>query len=231
VTRCYLPTGPPNDLLNLVARGDQRVSVQSGKKRVVKLVADGVVEDEEIREQMTELREREAKYQEQLQKINDQVEHLPSPAAIRSVSTGIVEHLRRQLFPAKRNARKIPLLEKNGKLSAGLWAKVGLADSAEALASMSWDDKRALIESVFAGLTPDGKRAGVYIQWIPEGKRAKWRYSIRGLIQQERLLPRDAEQLEEDLLDPEELDWRRAKKKRNGRVTRSALHLRDIGLP
>ena len=87
---------------------------------------------------------------------------------------------------------------------------------------MTWDEKRALVEAVFGGQTPDGKRAGVYIQWQPTGKRPTWSYSIRGLIKNERLRPiMNPEQLEEDLLDPEELDRKRARK--NG-VTKCASH-------
>jgi hypothetical protein len=58
---------------------------------------------------------------------------------------------------------------------------------------MTWEEKRALAELVFSGKTSDGKRMGVYIEWIDgqEKKRRKqWKYTIRGhLIHEEGQIP------------------------------------------
>ncbi len=45
---------------------------------------------------------------------------------------------------------------------------------------MSYEDKRALVEAVFGGKTPDGRRLGVYIRWSDDGK--DWTFSIYGKI-------------------------------------------------
>lgn len=41
---------------------------------------------------------------------------------------------------------------------------------------MTFEDKRSLCEMVFSGITPDGKRMGVYIEWNDSG----WSFDIRG---------------------------------------------------
>jgi hypothetical protein len=45
---------------------------------------------------------------------------------------------------------------------------------------MTWDEKRALIASVFSGRTLEDQRMGVYIHWV-DNKR--WMFSIRGHVQ------------------------------------------------
>ncbi len=43
---------------------------------------------------------------------------------------------------------------------------------------MTWEEKRGLVQAVFSGKTPDGKRMGVYIEW--NGK--DWTFDIRGHV-------------------------------------------------
>ncbi len=45
---------------------------------------------------------------------------------------------------------------------------------------MSYDDKRALVEAVFSGKTPDGRRMGVIIRWSENGK--DWTFDIIGHV-------------------------------------------------
>lgn len=158
-----------------------------GVKRIVDLAADGTLSKSEVKEKIAVLREQKENHEEKLQKIKDQLEHLPGADLIRTASENAVEQFHQAMFPAKRGERKIGLIEINGRLSAKLHFKVQQAD--DCLKNMSWDDRRALMESVFAGHTPDGKRAGVYIEWALHDGKPRWRYSIRGLINEDSLLP------------------------------------------
>ena len=159
-----------------------------GKERVVKKVADGVLSDAEITKQMGALREREAEQREKLQRIKNQLEGVPSPEEVQAVS-------------------KV--------LSGRIYA---LRDSATDYNAMTWDEKRALVEQVFGVEMPDGKRGGVYIEWMPgDDKRSNWKFSIRGTINQDKLAPLDYETLSERYDEPE-------KQQRKRGVTQYACH-------
>lgn len=86
-------------------------------------------------------------------------------------------------------------------LSAKKWVKM---ENAMDYHKMTWEEKRALVEQVFGGTTPDGGRMGVYIERLPaKGKRFNWRYSIRGQIVEEKLIPKSIASFERfDRFDP-----------------------------
>ena len=71
------------------------------------------------------------------------------------------------------------------RVDASLVAKKRIAN--HDFDAMSWAEKRSLAELVFGGHDSEGRRLGVYIQWIDgqECRRRKsWKYIIRGhLIQ------------------------------------------------
>ncbi len=164
------------------------------KQRIVKLAADGVLSADEVKEQITVLREQESKQREQLQKIDDKLDHLPSSDSIRTLATEVVEQLQAAMFPTPRDKRKVPPLVydvKGKKLhDFSLDLKLDQLDNdPDAIDNMTYDDKRALIESVFTGNTKDGKPAGVYIEWeTNENDVTRWKYSIRGIIEPKRIV-------------------------------------------
>jgi hypothetical protein len=56
---------------------------------------------------------------------------------------------------------------------------------------MSWEQKRMLVEDVFGGTTPDGRRMGIYVNPVDTGRHVKhrrWSYEIRGQIEGEGVL-------------------------------------------
>jgi hypothetical protein len=76
---------------------------------------------------------------------------------------------------------------------------------------MTWEEKRSLVETMFADKTPDGKPCGVYIEWLTGNKKPpQWRFSIRGTINEEPQKPWDYEMLEARYDDPNILEWKGA---------------------
>src|SRR5262249_3332810 len=139
------------------------------------------------------LRDREAKQQEELHRVNDQLENVPNAAAIRRVAGTFS----RRYSDARLVGKKIK------------------AETRYDL--MTWDEKRALVQSVFGGTVPDGRGMGVFIRWLPGDKRSpEWRFSIRGQLVETDLVPRSDEFLRR-IYDPNE---------ENGDVSGYALHSR-----
>src|SRR5262249_5307050 len=63
-------------------------------------------------------------------------------------------------------------------VSAAAVAEARTANSA--LSAMTWEEKRALVEAVFGGKAPGGKRMGGYIEWVDGGgKGARERLGFR----------------------------------------------------
>jgi site-specific DNA recombinase len=127
---------------------------RAGRERVLALVMKGTITAANAEKQLTEAQKKESVQAEQLERLDAALEHLPSQDQIEKTS---------------------------GQLAA-LVSKVGHAN--HNFDAMTWEDKRGLVEMFFAGKTTDGKRMGVYVEWI-EGQEArkqkKWRYRIHGL--------------------------------------------------
>jgi site-specific DNA recombinase len=176
---------PNQDKVQALRAEMQRVEkqlkeIKAGKERIVGYVEKGTLSETEVTARMAKLRDREARLQTRLAMLDTQLEHVPSANAIKAV------------------ARKLTRERTNPRLIA---AKTRANSN---YTRMTWDEKRHLLESVFDGTTPDGKRAGVYIQWLDGNQRPrKWRYSILGTINETKLLPRSLAWLnEQDEQDP-----------------------------
>jgi len=131
------------------------------RQRVIGLVLKGTIGEGEATKQLDDAQSRGSKLQEELDRLNTSLDHLPDQAQVKAV--------------AKRFAGKFK------RTDARLWAKTEDANSRPE--AMSWNEKRALFEMVFSGRTTDGKRMGVFIEWIAgqEGRlRKTWNYRIIG---------------------------------------------------
>jgi hypothetical protein len=160
------------------------------KKRVVKAIAKGTITDDEAKTELDELRKKSEEHRHKLQTINAHLDHLPSAELVRSASNEVAGRLQRALFPARRHNRKIGMID---------WSPIVMLKVSELddyIGRMSWEDKRGLMELVFAGTIPDGRRAGVYVEFLNDKNgKPKWRYSIRGHISKEQLRPSSVETL------------------------------------
>ena len=154
-----------------------------------------LADDAELKKRLTELREQESKTQEQLEQVTDQLENVPTSDSVRKAAKYV-------------NVR--------------IWA---LQSSSNNYRDMSWEEKRALLELVFDGTTPDGKRCGVYIRWkMADNGKPMWRYSIRGAINEKFRIPMSLDDVSEYYDDPEVVEFNRG-------VTPCASHLRARGRP
>jgi len=117
--------------------------------------------------------EREQAVQTKLRALQEKIGNLPSSTTLREVAEAVSSRFRTS-----------PILIAKKKL-----ANHNFED-------MTWDEKRALAERVFSGKTEDGKRMGVYIEWIDgqeQRRRKRWKYQVRGhLIHVEGQVPMSA---------------------------------------
>jgi site-specific DNA recombinase len=58
-------------------------------------------------------------------------------------------------------------------------AAIGVANSD--YVNMTWEDKRELLKRVFGGQLPDGRRAGIYLEWPAKNDGKTVRFTIQGL--------------------------------------------------
>ncbi|OPY09236.1 MAG: hypothetical protein A4E66_01760 [Syntrophus sp. PtaB.Bin001] len=129
----------------------EKITVQ--KNRIVKSIANGTISDDDAKSEMKALKEKEAFYQEEIKKIDLQLETIPSEKQI-----GMKAELLHRMH--------LEFLRYNPAR----------------LSEMSYDDKKALLQKLFSGKTPDGKRQGVYITFNdthPNGI-----YTIKGQLRE-----------------------------------------------
>jgi hypothetical protein len=145
--------------------------------------AETITEEDAAKEYLR-LKNSDAEIQEKLRRIESELQHTQTPDDRKKLASAIAKKFRGMIAAAKRAIKKGPLED------------------------MSWEDKRALVQSIFSGTTPDGRRMGVYIEWTDKPQRTAshiavrgdklWRYSLLGnLINEEGMLPFTEEFLNE----------------------------------
>jgi site-specific DNA recombinase len=162
-----------------ISKLDNQLKAETdGRQRVLRLVQRGKVGDKEAEKLLDESQSVIAKLQEELDRLNQTVEHTPSRENVRTRA---------------RQASK-----------AFVRANAAMGRANHDFSKLTWEDKRELLERVFAGKTAEGQRAGVYIQW-PAREGGKTRYTIRGLITRSDVLPMAAGKAAA-LIDPDYAD-------------------------
>ena len=152
------------DLLKLLER------VKINRARTLGLRDKGLITEEEEDERLNAFKVEWDQYLEELNRLNNNLQNVPTPEGIRVVSAKIAAKF-----------------EKYRYTDASQKAKVRHAN--HALDEMTWEDQRALVETVFGGKTAEGKRMGIRIKWIDDPKRTKrgfkWKYRIDGKLMDE----------------------------------------------
>ena len=145
----------------------QRIAVElnkvdAGRDRILRLVAKGTVTDRQAEKQLWELNQKETRLREEGDRLSQHVSHVPNATEIKDVAKRVAA-----AFGQRVNGKK----------------RVAIRQANADLANMTWEDKRALLEAVFSGKTPDGHRMGVYVERI-DGQAAyghkHWKYTLRG---------------------------------------------------
>lgn len=152
---------PDLDKLNDLRKRHTRITeslqkMDAARQRIIRLVGEDEISEAEAKKQLGAYRERQTKAQAELEQLNEHLAHVPNTEAIRLVAEKVSTTFRQYS-------------------NAKLVAQVQHAN--RSLDDMTWDDKRALVQMVFSGTTPDGDRMGVYIHRT--GDRT-WRYVVKG---------------------------------------------------
>ncbi len=192
---------------NLAQIGSARVSI-------LKFISKGTVSETDAEKQLDELKEKEEHHLSELHRLQDSLENAPSSESIRDFATAIAKQVKTS---GKRSSER-------RYNSAVRTAELKSID--RDYSSMTWDQKRALVKTVFNGTQLDGKRMGVYIRWTEEKSGPQqWTYAIYGnLIHRNGSLPISREELDEMLglnLTVQDID---PISSANGREVHSALH-------
>jgi hypothetical protein len=126
----------------------------AGRQRILKLVANDQISDAEVEQSLKELADQETRYRAELARLDDALQNVPTPEGVRAVAD---------------------------RVSARFGAEYRLAN--HSLERMTWEEQRALAQMVFCGELPDGRRMGIYIEFV-EGQTSRtyrqWRYTIHG---------------------------------------------------
>ncbi|NLF73140.1 MAG: recombinase family protein [Candidatus Anammoximicrobium sp.] len=137
---------------------EQIEKINRGRDRILKLISNELVTEEQAQSQLQEMNLREATLRDEAQQINAQLGRQPTPDAIKDLAENATEIFRK-------------------RVDARPWAASRDWDG------MTWDDKRALIQTVFDGTTPDGRPCGVYIDPINgqvDHRRKRWAFELIG---------------------------------------------------
>ncbi len=133
--------------------------IDTGRERILALVAADSITKEQATNQLHKLKQQECQLSEEWQRLDDSLDNVPTPEEIRAIAKQLAEHSKKRVVSAKWRATRRHI--------------------DHAFAEMTWDERRSLVEKVFGGKTPDGKRMGVYIERA-DGKPTRWNYVIRG---------------------------------------------------
>ena len=190
---------------NFIEKKIKKIAQQ--KNNLIEAVADGKFSHIDIKAKMEKLREEEQSFVDRRTVVVTQLENIPTKASIQQT--------------VKRYAvRKAVIRDAFSRASS------------DCLRSMSYDDKRQLIEHAFSGKDAEGKRLGVYVK--PTGKKdTPWTYTIKGTLSEvEGRLPMDKGEAQDllhidtDYSDENPLDVPIASDK-----TKFTLSLQEQGLP
>jgi DNA invertase Pin-like site-specific DNA recombinase len=147
--------------------------IETARDRILGFVVRGTITDRQAEKQLNELTDREHRLQEEVEQLSQQVECVPTANAIAASVQDLTKQFRRRVSAKPRLvARSFDL--------------------------MTWEDKRSLAQTVFAGKLPDGRRMGIYIDRL-EGQQGKhhrkWNFRILGqLIDEQGFFPMSSSQ-------------------------------------
>jgi len=157
-----------HDYLGRLERLDGDLTkLNQGRERLLRLIVDGKLTDEQAAKQLEELKEREAQLEKESHRLQEHIDSAPSKQQVEFVAEKLSKWINRR----RRNYTNAKVI-----------ANIDHANSA--LNEMTWDEKRALAQMVFSGKRPDGSRMGVDVE-RPENLRKgthnmSWKYTIHG---------------------------------------------------
>ncbi|HUL00809.1 MAG TPA: recombinase family protein, partial [Nitrospirota bacterium] len=134
----------------------EQASVRDSINRIVKAIARGTITDVAADAEMAALNERASILSKEIDILRTKLGSLPS---------------RKEISVQARRMHQLTRLR-----ALDHWYR-----SPEYFAEMSYDSKRYLVEQAFSGKDVEGKRFGVYVKRATDDK-AKWTYSVKGIL-------------------------------------------------
>lgn len=131
--------------------GKELGAIKSKKDRLVDAVAEGLLAKDDIKDKKEKLQNQEEELISEKSKIQTELDNLPD--------------YRRQLSKLATQARRA--------------AAVRLSHRPETFTKMTFQQKRKLIQTAFAGKDINGNRLGVYVKKDQDGR---WMYEVKGII-------------------------------------------------
>jgi site-specific DNA recombinase len=144
---------------------NEQSEIEKARDRILGLVERNSIEFELAAIRLDKLKEREAVIAEELARLQESIKNVPTREQLEYISVQVASK-----FNRKQTRRRVDPLAVVKRIAAH-----------STFNEMTWEDQRSLIEEVFAGKTPDGKRMGVYIE-PADGKPSRWKYTIRGIL-------------------------------------------------
>lgn len=142
---------------------DELAKVERSRNTILKLITREKLSEQQAEEQLDELNQRESNLSEQMHALADSLDNSPSPEQIKATADEVVRR-----FTKVSTARRRAV------------ARAAQTD----FDAMTWDDKRALVEMVFNGRTPEGRPFGIYVESIEGQKkrrRKQWAFQLIGI--------------------------------------------------
>ena len=151
-TKDAIPDLKERDELKRKIEQDEKdlIKIKKMKEKLLDLAENGKLPDDEIKERMDKHRETETLLRSKIDSGKSKLKNIPSEKDIK-MRSGILLRLTRNILKRKKHLDE----------------------------EMTFDDKRKLLQNVFGGKDADGKRYGVYIRKLDNGR---WYYTINGLF-------------------------------------------------
>jgi site-specific DNA recombinase len=151
-----------DDLRERLARAEDSLGkVKRSRDKIIRFIVQDRLTEEQAKTELDKLNRKESDLQVRIDRLNVRLERVPAKkkvdAFVKKVATTFQAY------------------------SKGLGVKSQNLNDSQT--TMTWEERRGLIEMVFSGETDDGKRMGVFVSWGDDqaGKRHKvWKYRIIG---------------------------------------------------
>lgn len=140
----------------------EQAKIKKGRDRILGLITKHVISDEHAEVELHKLNDREAALTAETDRLQQRLAGTLSPADRERLAQHVTSRAR--AGSSRRDAIR------------------GAQDPDQ----MTWEQKRMLVEDVFGGTTPDGRRMGVYVKPLDTKrgwKHRRWSYKIHGRIQ------------------------------------------------
>jgi DNA invertase Pin-like site-specific DNA recombinase len=141
----------------------EQVKIKSGRERILAFITKGTITDEQAEGQLSALNKREVALADEADRLQQRLVGTLSPADRKRLAGHVVAKRQRAGSRRRDTTRRVQNPEQ-----------------------MTWEQKRLLVEDVFGGTTPDGRRMGIYVTPIDTDrnqKRRRWAYEIRGRVE------------------------------------------------